>query len=320
MLSFSDITAAHERIRRVVHRTPVLTSSSLDALAGNALFFKCENFQRVGAFKFRGAYNKLASLTAEERKRGVVAFSSGNHAQGVALAARLLGVSARIVMPTDSPRPKMEATRGYGAAVVEYDRLKEDREAIGRRIAEEENRILVPPFNDEFIMAGQGTIGLEMAEQIGELDYAFFPVGGGGLISGNAVSLKHLMPTVRIVGVETERANDVFLSFRKGEIVTISVPDTIADGMRTTAPGPLTFEVIRKMVDDIVLVSDAEVVEAMRLIYERLKIIVEPTAAVPFAAVRKNELNLRSKKIGVVLSGGNIDLGEFFSLLRKSVR
>ncbi len=320
MLSFSDITAAYERIRRVVHRTPVLTSVSLDAIAGNALFFKCENFQRVGAFKFRGAYNKLASLTPEERKRGVVAFSSGNHAQGVALAARLLGVSARIVMPTDSPSPKMEATRGYGADVVEYDRIKEDREAIGRRIAEEEGRILVPPFNDEFIMAGQGTIGLEMAEQIGELDCVFFPVGGGGLISGNAVALKHLMPNVRIVGVETERGNDVFLSFRKGEIVTIPVPETIADGMRTTAPGPLTFEVIRKRVDDIVLVSDSEVVDAMRLIYERMKIVVEPTAAVPFAAVLKNDRNLRGRKIGIVLSGGNIDLENFFSLLHKSVR
>ncbi len=317
MINFNDICAAYDRVKPVVHRTPVLASQSLDAISGNALFFKCENFQRVGAFKIRGAYNKIASLTAEERRRGVVAFSSGNHAQGVALAARLLGTSAKIVMPTDSPKSKLNGTRSYGAEIVPYDRQKEDREVIGRKISDEEGRILVPPFNDEFIMAGQGTIGIEMTDQVGELDYVFFPVGGGGLISGNAVSLKHLMPNVKIIGVETQTANDVWLSVRAGHIVTIKPPDTIADGMRTLAPGAKTFEVIRQLVDDVLLVRDEEVVTAMELIYSRLKIVVEPTAAVPLAAVLRNELNLHGRHIGLVLSGGNVDMDVFFAHLRN---
>lgn len=318
MINFNDIVQARERIRSVVHCTPVMTSRTVDATSGNSLFFKCENFQRVGAFKIRGAYNKIASLSAADLKKGVVAFSSGNHAQGVALAARLVGTSAKIVMPTDSPRSKMEGTRAYGAEVVRYDRLKEDREAIGRRISEEEGRVLVPPFNDEFIMAGQGTIGIELHEQLGALDYVFFPVGGGGLISGNAVSLKHLMPGARVIGVETETANDAWQSVRKGEIVTIPVPPTIADGMRTTSLGTKTFEVIRKMVDDILLVRDEEVIRAMEILWTRMKIVVEPTGAVPFAAVLKNELALKNRRVGVVLSGGNVDMDVFFDFMRKA--
>jgi threo-3-hydroxy-L-aspartate ammonia-lyase len=316
MIDFSDIEKAYHKLSGVVHRTPVLTSRTLNQLSGNELFFKCENFQRIGAFKIRGAYNKISSLSADQLQRGVVAYSSGNHAQGVALAARLLNTHAKIVMPDNAPKPKVTATKAYGGEIIFYDYATEDREAIGQKIADSEGRAIVPPFNDEFIMAGQGTLGIELAGQITAPDYVFFPVGGGGLISGNAIALKHLIPDVKIIGVETETANDVYQSFQKGEIIKIKPPKTIADGMRTLAPGTLTFPVIQSKVDNILLVSDEEVIEAMRLIYNRLKIVVEPTAAVPFAAVRKNELQLKNKRIAIVLSGGNIDMDDFFDLLR----
>ncbi len=319
MIGFRDIEDACRVLRGIVHRTPVMTSRTLNEISGNELFFKCENFQRIGAFKIRGAYNKIHSLTPEQLQKGVVAYSSGNHAQGVALAARLLNTQAKIVMPDIAPRPKVAATRAYGGEVVFYNYANEDREAIGRAIAEKEGRTVVPPYNDEFIMAGQGTLGVELAEQAPSLDYAFFPVGGGGLISGNSVALKHLNPSVKIIGVETETANDVYQSFRKGEIIRISPPRTIADGMRTLSPGTLTFPVIQKYVDDILLVSDIEVIGAMRLIYNCLKIIAEPTAAVPFAAVLKNELRLKNQRIGIVLSGGNIDMDNFFELLKNQI-
>lgn len=319
MLRFEQIQTAAQILSSVVHRTPVMTSESLNRLSGNRLYFKCENFQRVGAFKIRGAYHKIYSLTPEEKQRGVVTFSSGNHAQAVALASRLLGTQAKIVMPNIAPKPKVEATRAYGGEVVFYDYYHEDREAIGRKIAEEEGRIIVPPYNDEWIMSGQGTLGLELTEQVPDLEYAFFPVGGGGLISGNAVALKHRIPGIRIIGVEAETANDVWQSFRKGEIVRITPPKTIADGMRTLSPGTLTFPVIMKYVDDILLVPDEQIIQAMELIYSRLKIVVEPTAAVPLAAVLKNEKNLHHRHIGVVLSGGNIDLSEFFQMLRTNL-
>ena len=318
MIGYSDIDRAYQKLKTVVHRTPVLTSSSLNAMSGNQLYFKCENFQRIGAFKIRGAYNKISSLPEEQLRRGVVAYSSGNHAQGVALAARLLNTHAKIVMPDNAPKPKVEATKAYGGDIVFYKYKTEDREAIGKSIADNEGRAIVPPFNDELIMAGQGTLSVELAEQVKDPDFVFFPVGGGGLISGNSVALKHLLPGVNIIGVETETANDVYQSFRKGEIVRISPPATIADGMRTLAPGTLTFPVIMKNVSHILLVSDDEVIEAMRLIYSRLKIVVEPTAAVPFAAVLKNELQLRGKKIVIVLSGGNIDMDDFFRLLKTA--
>lgn len=317
MITFDDILDANRRIASVVQHTPLMTSQTLNALAGNELYFKCENFQRIGAFKIRGAYNKISSLSADELKRGVVAFSSGNHAQGVALAAKLLNTTAKIVMPNNSPKSKLEATRAYGAEVIMYDFQKENRETIGKKIAEEEGRVLVPPFNDELIMAGQGTVGLEIFDDIKRLDYVFVPVGGGGLISGNAVALKYLMSRVKIIGVETEAANDAYQSFRQGEIVTIAPPETIADGMRTVSLGAKTFEVIRQKVDDIITVSDAQVIEAMRWIFSRMKIVVEPTGAVPFAAVLKNELHLKNKRIGIILSGGNMDMDDFFELLGK---
>ncbi|MBL7960170.1 pyridoxal-phosphate dependent enzyme [bacterium] len=316
MITFDDVLDANRRIADVVQQTPLLTSHALNDLSGNELYFKCENFQRVGAFKIRGAYNKISSLSADQLKRGVVAFSSGNHAQGVALAAKLLNTTAKIVMPNNSPKSKLEATRAYGAQIIMYDFLKESREKIGEKISEEEGRELVPPFNDELIMAGQGTVGLEIFDVIKRLDYVFIPVGGGGLLSGNSISLKYLMSRVKIIGVETEAANDAYQSFRKGAIVTIKPPATIADGMRTTSLGTKTFEVIKAKTDDIILVSDAEVIEAMRWIFSRLKIIVEPTAAVPFAAVLKNELKLKNKRIGIILSGGNIDMDDFFDLLK----
>ena len=317
MISFDDILDANRRIADVVQHTPLLTSHSLNTLTGNELYFKCENFQRVGSFKIRGAYNKISSLSIDQLKRGVVAFSSGNHAQGVALAAKLFNTTAKIVMPNNSTKSKLEATRAYGAQVIVYDFHKEDREVIGKKIASDEGRELIPPFNDELIMAGQGTVGLEIFDDIKRLDYVFIPVGGGGLLSGNSVSLKYLMSRVRIVGVETEAANDAYQSFRKGEIVTIVPPDTIADGMRTTSLGTKTFEVIKAKTDAIVTVSDAEVIDAMQWIYSRLKIVVEPTAAVPFSAVLKNEMKLKGKRIGIILSGGNIDLSEFFELLKS---
>jgi threonine ammonia-lyase medium form len=317
MITFENILSAFRTLSPVVHRTPIATSRAMNEISGNELFFKCENFQLVGAFKIRGAYNKIASLTPEQLQKGVVAFSSGNHAQGVALAAKLLGTHAKIVMPTNSPKSKLEGTRSYGAEIVLYDYMKESREAIGRRIAAEEDRVLVPPFDDDHIIAGQGTVGIEIFDKVKDLDYAFFPVGGGGLISGNAVALKHLIPSIKIIGVETETANDVYLSVRKGSIVSIQPTNTIADGMRTLAPGPKTFEIIKEKVDDVILVSDREVIDAMALIYSRMKIIVEPTAAVPLAAVLKNELRLRMKKIGVVLSGGNVDMDVFFDWLKQ---
>ncbi|MBX7150205.1 threonine/serine dehydratase [bacterium] len=316
MITYDDVLAAYRKVAPVVHHTPILMSNILNDRSGNSLFFKCENFQRGGSFKIRGAYNKISSLTFDQLQRGVAAFSSGNHAQGVALAAKLLNTSAKIVMPTDSPKSKVEGTQNYGAQIVFYDRMKEDREVIGKKIAEEENRALVVPFNDDYIIAGQGTIGIEIYDRFKDLDYAFFPVGGGGLISGNAVSLKHLMPHIRVIGVETEAANDAYQSFRTDKIVAIAPPKTIADGMRTLSLGPKTFEIIKNKVDDIVLVSDKEVIAAMELIYSRLKIIVEPTAAVPLAAVLKNELNLHNKKIAVLLSGGNVDVDVFFDFLK----
>ncbi len=316
MVAFSDIIAANARIQKAIHKTPILSSGLINTQTNNSIFFKCENFQRIGAFKIRGAYNKIASLSRDELKRGVVAFSSGNHAQGVALASRMIGTTAKIVMPNNSPEIKLNATRAYGAEVIIYDFLTGNRELIGRKIAEDENRVLVPPFDDELIIAGQGTIGLEVAEKIKNLDYVFVPVGGGGLLAGNAISFKSLYPKIKVIGVETENANDAYQSFRKKEIVTIKPPDTIADGMRTLSLGKRNFEIILKYVDDILTVSDLEVIHAMEWIYSRLKIVVEPTAAVPFAAVMKNELGLNGKEIAVVLSGGNIDVKDFFSYLK----
>lgn len=316
--TFDDIKAAAASLRNVAHRTPVLTSSFLDERTGNRLFFKCENFQRAGAFKFRGAYNALAQLAPEQRRYGVVAFSSGNHAQGVALAAKLLGISAKIVMPHDAPAAKLAATRGYGAEVILYNRYEEDRAAIARKIQAQEQRALIPPFEHPHIIAGQGTCALELFEQVGTLDLLLAPVGGGGLISGNAIAAHHLSPTTLIYGVEAEVANDTFLSLQKGERVTIPVPPTIADGMQVTSPGELTFAIMREHLAGVLLVSEEEIKNAVRVVLERMKILVEPTGAVPVAAALRNELGWRGKRIGIVVSGGNIDMAKLAGILTET--
>lgn len=305
-IDFGDVQAAAERLGGVAHRTPVHTSGAFDEAAGVQVFFKCEQFQRGGAFKFRGAYNKLASLPSEQRARGVVAFSSGNHAQAVALCARLFGVPAVICMPTDAPSVKVAATRGYGAEIVPYDRQTEDREALGRRLAEERGLTLVPPYDDPKIMAGQGTTALELMSQVEDLDVIATPVGGGGLLSGCSVAAHGIRPGVRMIGVETTPSNDTYLSLQRGERVTIAPPDTIADGMRTTSPGAFTFPIVRQQVEQVVLVSDEEVREAMRFLLLRLKLLVEPTGAVAAAAALTGKLRPFGRRVGVILSGGNV--------------
>lgn len=306
-ISFADIQAAAARLHGIAHQTPVHTSRTLDAMAGRSIFLKCENFQRGGAFKFRGAYNAISQLSPEQRTRGVAAFSSGNHAQGVALAARLLGVPAVICMPDDAPPVKLAATRGYGAEVLIYARASTDREAFARAVAEERGLTLVPPYDHPQIMAGQGTAALELLEQVPDLDALVTPIGGGGLISGCAVAAKGLRPQIQVFGVETEGADDVRQSLARGERVTIAPPDTIADGIRTTAPGRLTFPVIQRYVEQVLVVSDDDVREALRLLLLRAKLVVEPTGAVSLAAVLRGLLPPECRRIGVILSGGNID-------------
>ncbi len=306
-ITFADVQAAAERLAGVAHRTPVLTSRTVDRLTGYRVYFKCENFQRAGAFKFRGAYNTLAQLSEADRARGVVAYSSGNHAQGVAYAAQLLGIPATIVMPTDAPRAKLAATRGYGAEVVFHDRHTQDRAQIARAIAAERQAVIVPPFDHPHIMAGQGTAALELLQDVPDLDVLVAPVGGGGLLSGCVTAAKGLKPDIRAFGVETERSNDWWQSFRAGRRVKIDPPDTIADGMRTQQPGELTFPLIRALVEDILLVSEAEVMEAMRLLLLRMKILAEPTGAVAPAAVLQRRVGPPGAKVGVIISGGNVD-------------
>jgi threo-3-hydroxy-L-aspartate ammonia-lyase len=319
-ISSDDIIAAAGRLRGVAHRTPVLTSRTADARTGATLFFKCENLQRMGAFKFRGAYNTLVQFTAAQRSGGALAFSSGNHAQAVALAARLLGMPALIVMPSDAPALKIRATREYGAEVVLYDRYTEDREAISRRIAEERGMTVVPPFNHAHVMAGQGTAALELIEQVrdldgGGLDLLLVCVGGGGLISGCAAIVRHLLPACRVVGVEPEAGNDVQQSLRRGEIVSIEVPRTIADGAQTQRTGDLTFPVLQALVEDVVTVRDDDLVEMMRFFAERMKLVVEPTGALAAAAAFTGAVDARGLRVGVIVSGGNVDLQRYAEFL-----
>ena len=283
-ITLDDVRAAAARLRGVAHHTPMLRSSTLDGTAGASVWLKCEQLQRAGAFKFRGAYNKIASLTPEERQRGVIAFSSGNHAQAVALCGRLFDIPAVIVMPTDAPSVKVAATAGYGAEIVRYDRMTQDREALTRQIAEERGLTLVPPYNDAAILAGAGTVALELLEEHPNLDVIAAPVGGGGLISGTAIATHGILPGVAVIGVETEAANHAWLSKRQDARVTIPPPDTIADGIRTAQLGTLTWPVVRQEVADVVLVSEDEVKEAMRFLLLRMKILVEPTGAVAAAA------------------------------------
>lgn len=318
-VTLDDVEAAAARLHGVANRTPMQTSRSLNATLGAELWFKCEQFQRTGSFKFRGAYNALAVLPEDVRKRGVVAFSSGNHAQAMALAANVLRIPAVIVMPSDAPRVKLEATRGYGAEIVTYDRLTEDREAIGQAIAAQRNLTLIPPFNNDDVIAGQGTLALEMLSDVPDLDAIVAPVGGGGLLSGIAVAAKGLKPGMSIYGVEPETACDARDSIRAGEIVRIDPPETIADGIRTVAVGTKTFPILQQLVDDIVTVTDDEIRDALRYLAGRLKLLVEPTGAVAAAAVMYGKLpNARGKRIGVVLCGGNADLSELGSILSSS--
>jgi threonine dehydratase len=314
--SYDDVVAAAARIAGQAHRTPVLTSRTADAELGARLYFKCENFQRMGAFKFRGAYNALARFDERQRRGGVVAFSSGNHAQAISLAASLLGMPAVIVMPHDAPAAKVAATEGYGGEVVRYDRYREDREAIGSRLAEERGMTLVPPYDHPDVIAGQGTAAKEMFEEVGALDALFVCLGGGGLLSGSALAARALAPECKVYGVEPEAGNDGQQSFRSGRIVTIETPRTIADGAQTLRLGEHTFPIIRRDVADVLTASDAELVEAMRFFAERMKMIVEPTGCLGFAAARRlGRAALGGKRVGILISGGNVDLARFAELL-----
>jgi len=307
-LTIEQVEAAAHRLRDRIHRTPVVSSRSLDEATGHSVFLKCENLQRAGAFKIRGALNKLLSLSDAERARGVVAFSSGNHAQGVALAARMTGARALILMPTDAPALKLAATRGYGAEVVFYDRQTEDREARARELVEQTGRVLVPPYDDYAIMAGQGTAVLELLADVPNLDALLTPVGGGGLMAGCSTVARARRPEMKIFGVEADSANDTWLSFRKGDRVSILPPPTIADGIRNLSPGALTFPILQRHLTDVLLVSDDAIKEAVRFLLLRSKLLVEPTGAVPVAALLAGKLPLASgARVGVVLSGGNVD-------------
>ena len=313
--TYEDVVAAAARLDGHAHRTPALRSRTADALVGAELVFKCENFQRSGSFKFRGAFNALSQLGPAQRRAGVVAFSSGNHAQAIALSAQLLGMHATIVMPHDTPAIKLAATRGYGAEIVIYDRFTEDREAIGRRLAGERGMTLIPPFDHPHVIAGQGTATKELIEDAGPLDYLFVCMGGGGLVSGSALSARALSPRCKVYGVEPEAGNDAQQSLRSGSIVHIATPKTIADGAQTQHMGELTFAIVRRELEDVVTVSDAQLVEALRFFAERMKMIVEPTGCLSFAAVRHAGVAVRGKRVGVVISGGNVDLANYAELL-----
>ena len=306
-ITFADVLAARERLRGVAHVTPVITSRTLDQISGHSLFLKCENLQRGGAFKFRGAYNTISQLSDEARRRGVLAFSSGNHAQGVALAARLLGAPAVICMPSDAPAVKVAATRGYGAEVIFYDRLKDDREAFARRIAEERGMALVPPYDHQHIMAGAGTAALELVETVPDLDAVLVPIGGGGLIAGSATAVHGARPAARVFGVEPAGADDTLRSLRAGERVRVAPPATIADGLRPVTPGALTFPVIQRHVADVLVVTDDEILEAVRFALLRLKLVIEPSGAVPLAVALAGRLPAGLRRVGLIVSGGNID-------------
>lgn len=314
MISIDEVRAAAKRIDGVAHRTSVVTSSALDSIAGAKLFLKCENFQRVGAFKFRGAYNALSRLTDEERKQGVVAFSSGNHAQGVALAAKLLGIHATIVMPEFASRIKLDATRGYGAEVVTYARGA-SREAIADRIKRERGGTIVPPFDHPDIIAGQGTAGLELLEDVPDLDVLVTPVGGGGLISGCATVAKALRPSIKVVGVEPEVGDDWSRSRAARKPIEIAEPDTIAEGLRTTSPGDITWPIADKLVDDFVTVTDEQIRGAMRALFSRAKIVVEPAGAAPVAAALAGKAGAAGSRVGIIISGGNVDPDTFARLI-----
>jgi threonine dehydratase len=314
-ISYDDVARAHERVAAVAHRTPVMRSSTADERTGATLFFKCETLQRIGAFKIRGAYNAVAQFTPAQREGGVITFSSGNHGQAIALAARLLGVKAVIVMPKDAPEMKVAATQGYGGEVVRYDRYAEDPAVVVKRIADERGMTFIPPFDHPDVMAGQGTVAKELFEELGELDLIVTPLGGGGLLSGTATAARRLSPRCEIVGVEPEAGNDAQQSLAKGEIVRIETPRTIADAAQSRSLGQHTFPVLRELGVRVVTVSDAELVDTMKFFAARMKLVVEPTGCLAAAAVFTGKLDVRGKRVGVVLSGGNIDLERFAQLV-----
>lgn len=316
-ISFDDVGNAHSRLAGIAHRTPVMTSATADRSTGGTLFFKCENFQRMGAFKFRGGYNSLVQFSPEQRHKGVLTFSSGNHAQAIALSAAILGMRAVIVMPQDAPAAKVAATRDYGAEIVMYDRYTESREEIGDRLAGEQGLTLIPPFDHPHVMAGQGTVAKELIEDAGPLDVLLTPLGGGGLLSGCAVAAQAMNPGCEIYGVEPETGNDGQQSFRAGKIIAIATPQTIADGAQTQRLGNLTFPIIRQSVKDILTVSDQELVDAMRFFAERMKMVVEPTGCLAAAAVFSGKINVRGKRVGIVISGGNVDLQKIAEYMEK---
>ena len=319
MNTYRDIEAAAERIEGVAHRTPVLTSRTADAISGARLFFKCENFQRMGAFKFRGAYNAVSRFTPDQRQAGVLTFSSGNHAQAIALSASLVGIHAAIIMPHDAPELKVQATKGYGGEVIIYDRYQQDREEIGRRLAHERGMTLIPPYDHPDVIAGQGTAAKELFEETGELDVLLVCLGGGGLLAGCAIAASALSPSCKVIGVEPEAGNDGQQSLRSGQIVHIAVPDTIADGAKTTHLGEHNFSVIQRHVDDVVTVSDAQLVATMKFFAERMKIVVEPTGCLAAAAALHGVVPIQGKRVGVIVSGGNVDLAMFARLVGQCV-
>jgi threonine dehydratase len=313
--TYDDVCAAARRLEGRAHKTPVMTSRTIDREMDAELFFKCENLQRMGAFKFRGAFNALSKFDERQRRAGVVTFSSGNHAQAIALSASLLGIPATIIMPSDAPAAKMAATRGYGGKVVIYDRYTEDREEIGRALAEEHGLTLIPPYDHPDVIAGQGTAARELFEEAGKLDALFVSLGGGGLLSGSALSARALSPRCALYGVEPEAGNDGQQSFRSGRIVHIETPKTIADGAQTQHLGVHTFEIIRREVNDILTATDAQLVECMRFFVERMKLVVEPTGCLGLAAARAMKETLKGKRVGVILSGGNVDMARLCALL-----
>jgi threonine dehydratase len=316
MLTWEEIQAAQRRIKGLAHRTPVFTSRQFNSEAGCSVFFKAENLQRAGAFKFRGACNKIKAETEKRQISQVIAFSSGNHAQAVALTSNLLGLHATIVMPQDAPAAKVAATKNYGAEIVFYDRYKEDREATARKLLQKKpDALLVPPYDDYLIMAGQGTAAVELLEDIADLDFLVVPVSGNGLIAGSLIAATHLRPEIKIYGVEPRDGNDTFLSLQKGERVTINVPRTIADGLQTASPGELTFPIVKQLAKGILLVSDDELIRTLLFILERMKLLVEPSGVAGAAAVYFNKAEFKDKKVGVILSGGNVDLEKLRTFL-----
>lgn len=313
--TYDDVQAAAKRLEGVAHHTPVMTSRTLNELWGAEVFFKCENLQRMGAFKFRGAFNALSKFSPEQRKAGVVTFSSGNHAQAIALSARILDIPATIIMPHDAPEAKANATEGYGGKVIRYDRYSEDREQIGRDLVERYGYTMIPPFDHPDVITGQGTAANELFEEVGELDALFSPLGGGGLLSGTALSTRALSPNCALYGVEPEAGNDGQQSFEQGKIVHIPTPKTIADGAQTQALGQLTFAIIQRDVNAILTATDAQLVACMRFMAQRMKLVVEPTGCLGFAAASHMKEQLRGKRVGIVLSGGNVDIPHFCRLL-----